>query len=205
MKAAGRSGGLRGADPLGRGWVPTRPPVSESVLDAWRTSSAVTDAFVAGVPTALWTTAVPGAPRRTIGAILVHLHNARVHWIRTLGESLGVSVPARLERTAATPRRLRSALARSSAGIEALLVLGLDRDGRLPASPRYVWRNLPLDVGHVLAYFVAHEAHHRGQVVLAARAIGARLPDDVVHGLWQWRAHQRGRSAAASPSGRRSP
>jgi uncharacterized damage-inducible protein DinB len=49
-----------------------------------------------------------------------------------------------------------------------------------------VWRNLPLDVGHVLAYFVAHEAHHRGQIVMAARQLGLRLPPAVVNDLWQW-------------------
>jgi uncharacterized damage-inducible protein DinB len=41
-------------------------------------------------------------------------------------------------------------------------------------------------VGHVLAYFVAHEAHHRGQLVMAARAMGHRLPAAVGDGLWQW-------------------
>jgi DinB family protein len=78
------------------------------------------------------------------------------------------------------------ALDRSSRGVLRLLELGCERGGRIPVSSTYVWRNLPLDVGHVLAYFVAHEAHHRGQIVLAARELGYRLPADVSAGLWQW-------------------
>jgi uncharacterized damage-inducible protein DinB len=56
----------------------------------------------------------------------------------------------------------------------------------LPPSKGYVWRNLPLDVGHVLAYFVAHEAHHRGQIVMVARQLDQRLPPAVTNGLWWW-------------------
>jgi hypothetical protein len=41
-----------------------------------------------------------------------------------------------------------------------LLALGIERDGQIPPTAAYAWRNLPLDVGHVLAYFVAHEGHH---------------------------------------------
>jgi uncharacterized damage-inducible protein DinB len=85
-----------------------------------------------------------------------------------------------------TRRQLLAALRRSGAGIEAILQLGIDAGGRVPPSKGYVWRNLPLDVGHVLSYFVAHEGHHRGQLVLIARQLGHRLPDQVSNDLWQW-------------------
>jgi uncharacterized damage-inducible protein DinB len=75
---------------------------------------------------------------------------------------------------------------RSSLGILSLLTLGCDRDGRIPGSASYAWRNLPLDVGHFLAYFVSHEGHHRGQIVMLARQLGTRLPTEVTGGLWQW-------------------
>jgi uncharacterized damage-inducible protein DinB len=62
----------------------------------------------------------------------------------------------------------------------------LEAGGRVPATAKYVWRNLPLDVGHVLSYFVAHEAHHRGQLMLVARQLGVRLPRQVVDRMWWW-------------------
>ena len=115
-----------------------------------------------------------------------HLHNARCMWIKTLGQELGVTVPRSVDRRRAGRKELVPALERSSRGILRLLTLGCEQGGRIPRASTYTWRNLPLDVGHVLAYFVAHEAHHRGQIVLVAREVGCRLPSAVTGGLWQW-------------------
>jgi uncharacterized damage-inducible protein DinB len=126
-----------------------------------------------------------------VRGIVAHLHNARCNWIRTLGSEHGIAVPKRVDQRAVTPRQLVSALRRSSRGIAALLEMGIRQDGQVPSSRAYVWRNLPLDVEHVLTYFVAHEAHHRGQVVMAARQLGHRLPPEVTAGLWQWHTRRR--------------
>ena len=161
-----------------------------SFLTAWRTNNRVTIQFIERLPRALWDVAVPGAPQRTIRAIAAHLHNARCRWVHTLGREHGVTIPARVDHHRVTPRQLAAALKRSSSGIEALLKLGLAADGEVPSSKAYVWRNLALDVGHVLTYFVAHEAHHRGQIVMVARQTGHRLPEATTSALWQWKTER---------------
>jgi uncharacterized damage-inducible protein DinB len=174
------------------------PDLRDRIFNTWRTSNRVTVFLVEHLPPELWVSAVPGAPRRTIRMIAGHLHNARCMWIKTLGQELGVPVPRTVDRRRVERKELVPALQRSSRGILSLLTLGCEEGGRIPMASTYTWRNLPLDVGHVLAYFVAHEAHHRGQIVLVARALGQRLPSEVTAGLWQWTK----RSAEAKPVGR---
>jgi hypothetical protein len=69
----------------------------------------------------------------------------------------------------------------------ALLAFGCERNGQVPAAPRYVWRNLALDVGHILTYFVAHEAHHRGQLLAVARQLGHPVPRESAGAVWWWK------------------
>jgi uncharacterized damage-inducible protein DinB len=166
-------------------------PLSRSVLDAWRTSVRVTSELIDRLPPALWTSAVPGVPNRTVRMIAAHLHNARRNWIRTLGQEHGIVAPDRVDHLTVLRRSLLAALKASGRGIEAVLELGIRAGGTVPPSKGYTWRNLPLDVGHVLSYFVAHEAHHRGQIILIARQLGRRLPAEVTNGLWQWQVGRR--------------
>ncbi|HEX4591508.1 MAG TPA: DinB family protein [Gemmataceae bacterium] len=162
------------------------PDLSDTILAAWRTNSRVTAYLVEHLPAKLWNEAIPEMPFRTVRTVAAHLHNSRVGWIRTLGREHGITVPAIVDRRRATRAQVVAGLRRSAKGIEALLRLGIAAGGQIPPTRAYVWRNLPLDVGHVLAYFAAHEGHHRGQLVLIARQLGQRLPQPVLNGLWQW-------------------
>jgi uncharacterized damage-inducible protein DinB len=112
-------------------------------------------------------------------------------WLKTLGREHGITAPGRVDHRRVTPRQLIAALKQSSASMEALLKLGFAGHGQVPPSKGYVWRNLSLDVGHVLTYFVAHEAHHRGQIVMVARQTGNRLPAATTAWLWQWKMGKR--------------
>jgi len=158
----------------------------DMLLDAWRTNNRVTVFLFENLTPELWKATVPGAPRRSVRMIAGHIHNARCMWIKTLGQEHGIAVPRSVDRHKVEPRELITALGRSSRGIISLLRLGCDRGGRIPISSSYTWRNLPLDVVHVLTYFVAHEGHHRGQIVMLARQLGYRLPVEVTGGLWHF-------------------
>ena len=158
----------------------------ESLLAAWATTNRTTIFLIEHLPPALWTAAVPGAPRRTVRMIAGHLHNARCMWVKTLGRPHGIAVPASVDRRRASRAQVIAALKRSDRAMAALLDFACEHAGRIPPTPAYVWRNLPLDVGHVLTYFVVHEGHHRGQIVMLARQLGHRLPPEVVNGLWLW-------------------
>lgn len=166
--------------------MPSHPDLRSSLFAAWRTNNRVTAELIQRLPTALWDLTPPGARGRTVRAIAAHFHNARCMWLKTLGREHGIKPAARVDHRRVTQRQLVAALKQSSAAMEALFKLGFD-SGELPPSKGYVWRNLSLDLGHVVTYFIAHEAHHRGQIVMIARQAGHRLPSAITASLWQWK------------------
>jgi len=157
----------------------------EMLIDAWHTSHRVTVYLIEKLPPELWSMNVPGSPRRTIRSIAAHMHNTRCMWIKMIGS---VAVPQTVDARSVKSSELTRALERSSEGIVDLIRLGAERGGKIPAA---AWQNFPTDLVHFLNYFVAHEAHHRGQLCMLARQLGYRLPAEVTAGLWQWKKRSR--------------
>ncbi|MBI4545213.1 MAG: DinB family protein [Gemmatimonadetes bacterium] len=161
----------------------TAEVLGDSLVAAWKTNNRVTTYLIENLPEALWDERVPAAPGRTVRMIGAHLHNNRCMWIKMVGKKVGIAVPQPVDRLSVSPSQLLAALDRSSRGILDMLLLGLENGGRLPT---VAWQNYPSDVVHFLAYHVAHEGHHRGQIVMLARQLGHRLPTAITTGLWQW-------------------
>jgi uncharacterized damage-inducible protein DinB len=164
------------------------PEDAEALIAAWRTSHRVTVYLIENLPPELWSETVPGSPRRTVRAIAAHIHNARCMWIKMIGARHGIAVPRTVNGRVVRPSELSRALEHSSEGIIRLIRLGMAQGGMVPAA---AWQNFPTDLVHFLSYFVAHEAHHRGQLCMLARQLGHRLPAEVTAGLWQWKKRSR--------------
>ena len=163
--------------------MPTELGPGGAIIAAWRTNNRATTYLVEQLPPAVWSMPVPGIPRLTVGSIAAHIHNSRCSWIKSIGARHGVKVPRLVELRRVRPKELVLALSRSSKGMIDLIELGVARGGRVP---RATWQNFPTDLEHFLSYFVAHEAHHRGQLIMATRQLGHRLPRTVASGVWQW-------------------
>ena len=158
--------------------------LSEAILDCWKTTHQVSMHLVGMIDQVMWKQKVPGYPRKTIGSLVVHLHNVRCAWINDIGKARAGKRLKRLESRKATRREVRIAMNRSSSAMLELLARCIENGGRLPARP--AWLNFPDDIVSLLAYFVAHEAHHRGQIIMAARQLGRPFERTEAGGLWQW-------------------
>jgi uncharacterized damage-inducible protein DinB len=47
------------------------------------------------------------------------------------------------------------------------------------------------DAVSFVAYLIAHDAHHRGQITSLARRLGHPVPKSVGFGMWEWNSRGR--------------
>src|SRR3989475_4445918 len=142
--------------------------LADAVIAAWKTSNRVTLFLFENLPRELWPMTVPGTSRRTVRMIAGHIHNSRCMWIKMLGRRHGIRAPKSVSRYTVTRRELLPALERSSDGVLALLELGINQGGRIPASG-VAWLDLAVDGVHVLPYLVAPGGPPRGPIGVVAR------------------------------------
>lgn len=115
---------------------------------------------------------------RTIAALVAHLHNCGLTYLRRAAP--GVRVPYDLDRFRATPAQAARALGAKRKAVLTIAKAALANSRRIDGF-RY-------DAVTFLAYYMVHDGHHRGQILLLARLLGHPVSQKTMSDLWHWHA-----------------
>jgi uncharacterized damage-inducible protein DinB len=146
------------------------------LLNAFKTNGRINQYLIESVPAAAWKAKPPDCKGRTIAAIVAHMHNVRVMWLKVSAK--GSEIPAQLDRATVTPSQAQRALEESTQALSDIIGRALESDGRI--------KGFRPDVAGFVGYLIAHDAHHRGQVAMLARQLGHPLPQKITFGMWEW-------------------
>jgi uncharacterized damage-inducible protein DinB len=148
-----------------------------SLLETFAINERANQKLLESLNEKAWQTAPSGGKGRSLAGIACHIHNVRLMWLAAADKS--GKVPAKLEDDKATREEAMQALSKSAALLRKLLEKGLEHPaGRVP--------NFKPDVVAFVGYLIAHDSHHRGQMAMLARQIGAPLPSKASFGIWEW-------------------
>lgn len=121
---------------------------------------------------------VAASKGRSVGEQFAHLHNVRLMWLKSAASELPGNLQSFEKAEAGNKKLLRQALNDSSAAIKKMLEKSLAGDGKI--------KGFKPHVAAFLGYLIAHESHHRGQIILALKQ-SQHLPDKkILYGLWEW-------------------
>jgi uncharacterized damage-inducible protein DinB len=162
--------------------APAAFPLTQALLTSFDTHDRINHYMIENLPAEAWRAEPPGGKGRTIAAIVAHMHNVRVMWLKAAAK--GSKIPEQLDRSSVTPSQATKALEQSRTALSAVMKSALESDGRV--------KGFRPDVAGFFGYLIAHDAHHRGQISMLARQVGHPLPQKAMFGMWEWGT--RGRS-----------
>jgi uncharacterized damage-inducible protein DinB len=151
-----------------------------ALLNAFDTNNRINAYLIENLPASVWNAKPADGKGRTVAAIVAHMHNVRVMWLKAAKHG---EIPEQLDRATVTPTQALSALENSRQALNAMISHALETDGRV--------KNFRPDVAGFLGYLIAHDAHHRGQIAMLARQVGYPLSKQAMFGMWEWGSRSR--------------
>ena len=157
--------------------------IRDVLVETFAANDAMNQLILERLDPRAWLEKPSGRQGRTIAAIFAHIHNIRRKWLRLSAPH--IKLPAQLDRTRCTQKQASSALAESAKLCTQMLSDALvGQGGRVKQFRRDGWAR-PWPAGAaMLAYMLAHEAHHRGQVCMLAHQLG--FPIKAAYEIWVW-------------------
>jgi uncharacterized damage-inducible protein DinB len=150
--------------------------VAEALLNAFDTNERINQYLLANLPAEAWRAEPPAGRGREIAAIVAHMHNVRVMWLKAAAK--GSDIPDQLDRHTVTVPQASKGLEQSRKALSSVLKTSLNSDGRI--------KGFKPDVAGFFGYLIAHDAHHRGQVCMLARQAGHPVSQKAMFGMWEW-------------------
>lgn len=156
--------------------APAEFSLSQSLLNAFDTNDRINGYMLENLPAEAWRAAPPEGKGRSIAAIVAHMHNVRVMWLKAAAKES--KIPEQLDRNSVTQAEASKALEQSRSALSAVLKSAMEGDGRV--------KGFRPDVAGFCGYLIAHDAHHRGQISMLARQVGHPLSQKAMFGMWEW-------------------
>jgi uncharacterized damage-inducible protein DinB len=150
----------------------------DQLIDTWQINNRMNLLLMDNITDAGMQKTLSTRGGRTVYLQLVHVHNVRMGWLEVSAKDIFKKYKG-LDKEAAFDRKaLRKAFEESGKGIEELLASSCDDGGKVKGFKKGV---IPM-----LGYFVSHESHHRGNILLTLKQSGEKIPDAMKWGLWEW-------------------
>ncbi|MEI9946493.1 MAG: DinB family protein [Chitinophagaceae bacterium] len=148
----------------------------KALIETWEISHRVNEYLLNGIKEE-YLTDISLAKGRTVGQQFAHIHNVRFMWIKVAAPELFALLKKIETEHPITKKILLDNFKKSTAAISEILRKGFET-GKI--------KGFKPHPEAFLGYMIAHEAHHRGQIIIALKE-NKHLPDKkILYGLWEW-------------------
>jgi uncharacterized damage-inducible protein DinB len=150
----------------------------DGIVEAWRTNQRINLMLIDRISDAGMACTLSERGGRNVCRQFAHLHNVRVWHLEARARALAKGARKFATKEEPDRRELAAALKDSAGRIEHLF-----RRASEGASGARAFKR---GVVQYLAYFVAHESHHRGNILLTLKQRGHPVDPKTRYAIWDW-------------------
>lgn len=154
----------------------------EELLEAWRTNHRINSFLIDHISPAGMKCTLSKRGGREVARQFAHLHDVRVYHLEKRAKDLAVGLEKfqskGSDKVIPTKAQLKKALSASSKAVETYL------DDVLSGAPKR--RGFKKGIFTTFGYFIAHESHHRGSILLTLKESGHKLDNATAYAIWAW-------------------
>ena len=152
--------------------------MKEQLVEAWRTNNKVGLLFIELISDEGMDKTLSSRGGRTVYQQLVHLHNVRMQWLQVVDKEIAGKYKV-IDRDAPYNKDLLyEAFEDSGKGIGEFIQRSWDKGGKVNSFKKGL---IPF-----IGYLIAHEGHHRGNILLTLKQSGVKVPDELKRDIWEW-------------------
>ena len=150
----------------------------DDVLEAWRTNNRINLLLIERISDEGMVCTLSKRGGRGVAGQFAHLHNVRVWHLQKRAKELAEGLEVFPPKAVPTKQELTEALTASGGAIETFLA------DLVACKPKR--RGFKKGIPTTLAYLVAHESHHRGNILLTLKTCGHNLDKTTRYAIWGW-------------------
>jgi len=152
--------------------------IEDELLEAWRTNNRIHLFLIDQISDARMKCTLSARGGRNVVRQFAHLHNVRVWHLEKRAKDLAAGLHKFETQDEPDKEFLKEAFQASGVRIEIFLKECL---AGLPKR-----RGFKKGIFTTLSYFVAHESHHRGSILLTLKQSGHNLDQKTRYAIWDW-------------------
>ena len=153
-------------------------PQDVQLLEAWHTNNRINLMLIDGISDEGLRASLSSRGGRDVARQFAHLHNVRIYQMARRARDLAEGLDKFESKYSPTRDELKEALNASADTIATFLTDVLEGKPKRRAMRKGFFTTF--------AYFIAHESHHRGGIVLTLKQSGHMPAKEVVYGIWGW-------------------
>jgi uncharacterized damage-inducible protein DinB len=150
----------------------------EDLLEAWRTHNRINLHLFDRISDDGMRCTLSTRGGRDVARQFAHMHDVRLYHLEKRAPDLAEGLVPFRSKEHPGRETVRASLVASGEAIEAFL------SGLAAGEKRR--RGFKKGIATTLAYFVSHESHHRGNILLTLKMSGHKVDQDTAYAIWDW-------------------